>query len=218
MDRDTAVARIQRGLGFRDDLVDEIIASLKEAVRLLETGRSLPDFLLQDEQTLTVPAGTANVALPTGFIREWQEQPLRYTAASSPSTIVILEKLDYKIGEQRFPPDDTDAGAPVAYSLVNGAIKFWPAERDVEYTLRWAYYKHSVALTSNVSNNEWLDETDGSPEALIGRAGMIIAADLNDNPNLQKFSSMYNIAWNGITSESDLGDQENRPLAVGSRL
>ena len=47
---------------------------------------------------------------------------------------------------------------------------------------------------------------------------MIIAADLNDTPSLQKFSSMYAIAWNGITSEDQLGDEENRPLAVGSRL
>lgn len=217
MDRDTAVARIQRGLGFRDDLVDEIVASLQEARRLLETGRSLPSFLLQDEQTLAVPAGTANVDLPDGFIREWQEQPLRYTSASDANKVVFLEKLDYKIGEARFPPD-TDPGAPLAYSILSNSIKFWPAERDVAYTLRWAYYKHSIELSSNVADNEWLDEDVGAPEALIGRAGMIIAADLEDTGSLQKFSSMYSIAWNGITTEDELNDEENRPLAMGSRL
>lgn len=218
MTRDEAVARIQRGLGFRDDLTDEIIASLKEARRLLETGRSLPDFLLQEEQTLNVPAGSANVALPDGFIREWQEQPLRFTSPDNDALIVVLEKLDYIIGEQRFPPDNTDAGRPIAYTLLGSSIKFWPAERDTSYALRWAYYKHSVDLSTNVADNEWLQDDDGGIEALIGRAGQIIAGDLADTVSLQKFSAMHAVGWNAITSESDLQDQENRPLAMGSRL
>lgn len=218
MTRDEAVARIQRGLGFRDDLTDEIISSLKEARRLLETGRSLPDFLLQEEQTLVVPAGSANVDLPDGFIREWQEQPLRYTSPDNDALIVELEKLDYIIAEKRFPPDNTDAGRPLAYTLVGNAIKFWPAERDIQYTLRWAYYKHSVAFDSNVADNEWLQDDDGGIEALIGRAGQIIAGDLADQVSLQKFSAMYTVGWNSISTESDLRDQEHRPMAMGARL
>ena len=64
MDRDTAVARIQQGLGFRDDLQDQCVAALKEARCLLETGRTLPDFLLQTGQTLVLPAGSGLVAYP----------------------------------------------------------------------------------------------------------------------------------------------------------
>lgn len=216
MDRDTARARIQQGLGFRADMVDEIIAAMQEAQRLLETGRSLPSFLLQEEQTLAVTAGTANISLPTGFIREWQEQPLNFVDPNDADTIVFLEKLDFQRGTARFP-STTDPSAPQAYALLKNSIKFWP-QRDIAYTLRWGYYKHSVSLATNVSNNEWLDETSGAPEALIGRAGMIIAADLGDKESLQKFSSMYSTSWNGITTEDQLDDEENRPLAVGSRL
>ena len=67
-------------------------------------------------------------------------------------------------------------------------------------------------------DNEWLADDAGAPEALIGRAGMIIAADLADTVAVQKFSSMYSVAWNGIVNEGQLRDEENRPLAVGSRL
>lgn len=215
MTRDEAVARIQRGLGFRDDLADEIIVALKEAKRNLETGRSLPGFLMQESQTLAVPVGDAEVDLPDGFIREWQEEGLWYIHPLDPDNVIWLEKLDYEIGRSRYV--NADAGAPVAYTLRKDTLKFWP-ERDDDYTLTWSYFKKSVDLSTNVADNEWLDEDSGAPEALIGRAGMIIAADLVDTTSLQKFSVMFTAAWNSITTEDQLGDEENRPLAMGSRL
>lgn len=215
MDRDAAVARIQQGLGFRDDLATQIVGALKEARRLLETGRSLPDFLLQESQTLALPAGSANVSLPSGFIREFQEEGLWYVQAAEPDDVIWLEKLDFNIGNGRFL--GADPGPPEAYTLRGSSIKFWPT-RNTAYTLNWSFYKHSVDLSTNVANNEWLADDDGMPEALIGRAGMIIAADLGDTVSLQKFSSMYAVAWGATTSEDQLVDEENRPLAMGARL
>lgn len=215
MDRDTAVARIQQGLGFRQDLNDQIVGALKEARRLLETGRSLPDFLLQEGQTLLLPAGNADVPLPTGFIMEFQEEGLWYVKALGFKETIWLEKLDFDIGNTRFVR--SDPGSPLAYTLRGSKIHFWPA-RDVAYTLNWAYYKRSKDLSTNVPDNEWLADDAGAPEALIGRAGMIIAADLADTAAVQKFSSMYTISWNGISAMSNQLDEENRPLAVGSRL
>ena len=215
MDRDTAVARIQQGLGFRQDLQDKIVGALQEARRLLETGRSLPDFLLQEGQTLLLPAGNADVPLPSGFITEWEEEGLWYVKPGHADDVLWLEKVDFWVGNSRF--QRTDPGIPLAYTLRGSGIRFWPA-RDQAYTLNWAYYKHSKDLATNVPDNEWLADDAGAPEALIGRAGMIIAADLADTVAVQKFSSMYSVAWNGIVNESQLRDEENRPLAVGSRL
>lgn len=214
MTRDEAVARIQRGLGFRDDLTTEIVSALQEARRLLEMGRSLPSFLLQESQVLVVPTGSAEIALPSMFIREFQEEGPWFINSSDPDDVVFLEKLDYNIGKARFV--NTDSGAPQAYTLRKNSLVIWP-ERDIDYTLTWSYYKRSVALDSNVANNEWLVD-GGASEALIGRGGMIIAADLLDTESLKKFSSMYQISWDGITNEDQLGDEENRPLAIGSRL
>lgn len=215
MDRDEAVARIQRGLGWREDLVDEIVAALKEARRNLEMGKSLPNFLLQETQSLVLPAGSANVALPDGFIREFQEEGLWLVQAAEPDNIIWLEKLDFNIGNSRFA--NSDPGTPQAYTLRRNSIKFWPT-RDVAYTLTWSYYKKSVDLSSNVDDNEWLDEDEGAPEVLIGRAGTIIAGDLQDQASLQKFAAMYSAASAAMFGEDQLNDEENRPLSVGSRL
>ena len=214
MTRDEAVARVQQGLGFRDDLQDVIVGALKEAKRVLESGRSLPDFLLRVAQPLAVPAGNVDVPLPVGFIREWQEEALWYVSAVRPDKVLWLEKVDFNIGKSRF--QNADAGPPRAYTLRGPGITFWPA-RDAAYTLNWSYYKKSVDLSTNVANNEWLDD-DTVPECLIGRAGMIVASDLEDTTSFQKFASMYNTAWNSIVSEDQLVDEENRPLAVGGRL
>jgi hypothetical protein len=215
MDRDTAVARIQQGLGFRDDLTNEIVGALQEARRYLETGRSLPDFLLQESQTLAVPAGSTVVSYPSRFLREFQEEGLWYVQAAEPDSVLRLEKLDFEIGNVRF--QSVDPGPPVAYATRQSGLVFWPT-RDIAYTLHWSFYRRSVALSTNVSNNEWLADDDGAPEALIGRAGMIIASDLNDKSSFDKFASMYSIAWAAIDSDSQLVDEENRPLAMGSRL
>jgi hypothetical protein len=215
MTRDDAVVRIQQGLGFRTDLVSNIVAALKEAQRVLETGRSLPGFLMLETQSLVVPVGNAGVPLPTRFIREWEEDPPHYVSPVDKTCMVFPEKIDYNIGLKRFV--GSQAGPPIAYTLRASSLVFWPA-RDINYTLTWSYFNHSKDLSTNVTDNEWLNEASGMPEALIGRAGMIIAADLADTPSLQKFSSMYSVAWAAITSEDDLGDEENRPLAMGARL
>lgn len=215
MTRDDAVARIQQGLGFRTDLTDNIVAALKEAQRYLETGRSLPGFLMLESQPLLVPAGSAGVPLPTRFIREWEEDPPHYVSPVDKTCMVFPEKIDYNIGLKRFV--GSQSGPPIAYTLRDTTMVFWPA-RDINYTLTWSYFQHSKDLTTNATNNEWLDELNGMPEALIGRAGMIIAADLADTPSLQKFSSMYSVAWAAATSEDQLHDEENRPLAMGARL
>ena len=47
--RDVAVADIQKALGFRTDQYDNCVAALQTAQRLLERGRTLPYFLLEEE-------------------------------------------------------------------------------------------------------------------------------------------------------------------------
>lgn len=214
MTRSEAIARIQRGLGFRSDLETEIISALQEAQRYLEKGRSLPRFLLQEDQTLALPSGSANVSLPTGFIREKRDEGLRYVNSTTQKT-VTLEKLSLNIAVERFYGED--AGKPLAYVLRAEAITFYP-ERDTAYSLTWSYYKRSVSLATEVSNNEWLDEDTGAPEALIGRAGMIVAEDLGNAPALEKFAKMHAVSWAGMLADSILVDEEAQPLIVGGRL
>lgn len=227
MTRDEAVARIQQGIGFRSDLNDQIISALKEAKRRLEKGRTLPMFLLQEQQTITVSVANGGLfPYPTGFLREWQEEPPSYGTTgndggddviSDVATICFPEKLDYNVAKARFI--NADAGRPLAYSLRKTGLQFFPTP-DATYTLDWAFFQASVDLSTNVANNEWLDENEGNPEALIGKAGMIITADLGPEAaaTVQKFASMYAEAWGNAVADDQLKDEENRPLAMGSRL
>lgn len=214
MNRDSAVARIQQGLGFRTNLTDAIISALQEAQRRLERGRTLPLFLRQESQSLILPAGDAEILFPQGFIREDQEEGLNYPSPDDPDEVIILEKVPYNVGHVRFA--DEDAGRPIAYTIRRNSFHFWPV-RDIQYTLTYSWYKRSVSLATNTGLNEWLQEDTGMPEALIGRAGMIVAEDLADAVSLAKFTKMYAEAWSGATAEDQLRDEENQPLAMGSR-
>src|SRR5215475_8223844 len=72
MDRATAVVKINDAIGFRPPghaLQPKIILRLQEAQRDLESGKTLPRFLLLEDQTFTLPLGEHAVNLPTGFIR-----------------------------------------------------------------------------------------------------------------------------------------------------
>lgn len=213
--RSEAVTRIQRGLGFRGDLDAEIVSALQEAQRLLEKGRTLPKFLLQEDQTLTATSGSGEISLPDRFLREFVQEPLRYENTSvSPNTVSFLEKKSLE--EARRLYIGADPGTPKVYVIRKSTIAIYPA-RDTEYSLTWSYFQGAVVLSSDVEN-AWLAEITGNPEALIGRAGMILAEDVKDPDALTKFTRMYNIAWGGGLAEDIMDEEENNPVRVGSRL
>lgn len=215
MDRSAAVARIQRGLGFRSDLDTEIVSALQEAQRFLEIGRTLPKFLLQEDQTLTLTSGTNAVSLPTRFIREYVQEPLRYEDTSvTPATVTVLEKMTLE--EARLKYIAADAGKPVAYVRRQSTLDIYPTPDD-DYALTWSYFQGGVVLSSDVEN-AWLATPTGSPETLIGRAGMIMAEDLVYAEGYAKFSKMYQEAWAGLRARDILAEEEADPVIVGGRL
>lgn len=216
--RSAAVAIIQRGLGFRSDLSDEIVSSLQMAQRLFELGRSLPDFLKEQDATLTVTEGTADIALPTGFIREVDGEGFHFTDADSDERIFLEKFVDLNLMRQTNDTSDTTAGRPRSYYIRKATIVFMP-ERDADYDLIWSYYKQAEVLSSDVEN-AWLAN---APEALIGRAGMLIAEDigLSDaamQARYNKFKSMYETGWSALFSADILREEANYPRAMGARL
>lgn len=215
MTRDEAIARIQQGIGFRTDLNDQIAYALREAQRLLENGLSLPYFLVEEDQTLTVPLGTGAVALPDGFIREADGEGLRYYDTASAEWI-FLEKKTHE--EAVRATRGLDPGRPLVYVLRKTSVLVFP-ERDASYDLTWSYYKRGAALDTDIEN-AWLDEEDGNPEALIGRAGMLIAEDVVADVPLyyQKFERMYVQAWKGAFAAGVLREEAENPIIVGGRL
>lgn len=208
--RSVAIARIQRGLGFRSDQSDNIILQLQESQRLLEKGRSLPRFLLQEDATLTVASGTGQTAFPTGFLREKDGELLRYYDTDD-EEYVFLEKLTKDESLSRFV--NVDAGAPIAYAVRKAGIDVFP-ERDTSYDLTWSYYKSADALTSDIEN-AWLAN---APEVLIGHAGAAMAKDLRDAEAVGIFQSMYSEAWRNMFADDVLLEETGDPIYVGGRL
>lgn len=211
MTRDEAVAAIKFELRNRQDtaLDAQIVLRLQQSQRLLEMGRSLPFFLKQEDATLTLPAGSADVAFPTGFLREVEDEAFHYT--SDEDDRVYLEKVDQRNGDRTF--FDTDAGRPRAYAIRKTGWKFYP-ERDVSYDLTYSFYKTATSLAANAADNAWLVN---APDILIGHAGARMAAILSDEKAKIYFQELFTAAWNGVFAETIMREEENKPLVMGSR-
>jgi len=217
--RSAAIARIQRGLGFRTDLNDAIILSLQEAQRELERGKTLPKFLLQEDQTLTLLEGEHAVALPAGFIREVYDEPLRFTPTNSRSTRFIrngsLRQIIRVYHDSEFDQYSTEPqlpGPPIAYMIRKTTVDFYNTA-DQDYDLLWSYYASGAPLTSDVEN-EWLADAN-APEWLIGEAGMRIAMDLRDATAISLFKEMASKARASCFGEIIAAEEAGGPHHLG---
>lgn len=203
MDRDTAVARIKQGLRFRSDQDSNIAMRLEEARRHFEMGKTLPWFLLQEDATLTLTAGTNSIALPTGFIRHARFERLRYSPSGYPSVVVPWKSLD----DAEVAYGDSSAGGPLVAVLRSTTIRIFPTA-DVDYALTWSYYKNSTSLDGdNVDDNAWLIH---QPDVLIGEAGWRMAKDLGNEAAAAQFDILR-----AKGQMSVLGEEIERELAGG---
>lgn len=208
MFRDVAIARVQAGLGFTTSLSDHIALRMQEEQRDLERGKTLPRFLLLEDETLTLAQGTTDVALPTNFLRR-SEFSLRYTPTSeTKSKVIPWKRFDeaYEAIEE-----DSDAAGPKVAIFRTDSIRFLP-EADVAYSITWTYYRKDDLLTSNIENL-WLAN---APELIIGGAGLRIAKDKRDAGAMALFGDMYKQArstWFGETIEESMDDT---PLRLGA--
>jgi len=206
MDRNTAIARIQRGLGFRTDLVETIALAMQEQQRLLERGKTLPFFLLQEDQTLSFTAGNSSANLPERFLRVSDEDGIWYI--DDEDGLVQLTKMPYAEANAEYSGEE--AGPPEAYSLRKDTIVIWPTP-DVDYDLTWSYYKGGQLLTTNIEN-EWLAN---APDVLIGAAGISIATDVRDATAVQTFTALYAAAWQNELNEIAAREDNDMPRALG---
>lgn len=207
MDRAAAVRRIQRGLGWRSNLEYDIIMSLQEAQRDLERGKSLPEFLLVEDATLTVTAGTGEIALPTNFLRR-SSHKLRYTLDNSDKPQFVEWR---NLNEALAQWGGADSRSPQVVVLRNSTLLFYP-ERDKPYTVTWSYYKKDAVLSTNIQNL-WLQN---APELLIGLAGMSIAADAKNSNALATFTNMYKMARQTWFNEIVVQEMDDGPLIMGA--
>lgn len=211
MDRDTAVVRIQDGLGFATRQASIIILRLQEAQRDLEKGKTLPKFLLQEDQPLTLVSGTHTIALPTGFLRMDDDNPPHFTPTGESQPTFISMKRSYK--EAVVANATTEPAAPVVGVIRNSVIDFI-VNADMNYSLLWNYYKAASLLTTNIEN-EWLAN---APEWLIGEAGWRMAMDARDKDAVSIFEALRKSGRAAVFGEIIASEEASGPLVMGANL
>lgn len=209
--RDVAVTRIQDGLGFATRQSDKIVLRLQEAQRELEMGKTLPPFLLQEAQTLTLLIGTNSVALPAGFLRiDDQFRPYFIGTGATSPTFLSVKRAYTDALDAVF--DDTAAGPKVlvigrsTISFINNA--------DATYTIFWQYYKAADSLATNIEN-AWLAN---APEWLIGEAGWRMAMDLRDKDAVTVFDNLRKTGRAAVFGEIVADEESGGPLVMGANL
>lgn len=210
MTRDEAVSRIQEGLRFRTDMADRIKARLEEARIDLESGKTLPWFLLVEDEALPLLIGTNTIPLPTGFIRHARFERLRYTTTDSTRPVVIPWK---SLDDAELAYGEFNAAGPKVAVLRSTTIRIFPTA-DLDYSLTWSYYKHSVALNgADVANNAWLVN---SPDCLVGEAGWRMAMDLGNQAAATQFEAIKMRGRTAVFGEEVARDAEDGPLIMGA--
>src|SRR5262245_59799421 len=155
MDRDTAVLRINRGLGFvapGHGQTNDVIQCLQEAQRDLERGKTLPKFLLLEDQTISLLTGEHEVALPADYLRADDNNPLYYVADDSHLPHYLRPYRYYRdavhavVATQRPDQPAQTTDAPSVYVIRKDTIDFI-IFADRNYTLTWNYYRRDAVLT-----------------------------------------------------------------------
>lgn len=220
--RDEAVLRINRGLGFLPvghAQTNDIISCLQEAQRDLEKGKTIPRFLLRENETLTILENQTQVALPVRFLRPDDDNPLSYVGTDSNLRQYLTpyryyrEAVEALQSQQR--PDQPALGtdAPSVYVILNDVVDFI-VKVDRKYTFTWNYYEGDAVLTSNIEN-KWLKF---APEWLIGEAGIRMALDKRDEGGVQLFTAMMQKARMAVFGDDVARDESFAPIAMGANL
>lgn len=215
MTRDEAVARIRQGLGFVSSALATTIASrMDEAQVYLESGTTLPKFLLHEDQLITFTAGANSFGLPTGFLRIAgnEDNPIRYTPAGTTTPTFI--KVARSMSEALEARGGNDPAGPQFVVIRKDSLYVLPTP-DQDYQVTWSYYKSATTLTIGGSTNEWLSDTHGGAQWLIGMTGSLIAAD-SGNPRKALFDDMIVRARATLFGNIVEDEMASGPIMIGA--
>lgn len=213
MTRDEAVVEVQRVLGYRTDKVPEILSLMLYQQQELEKQADLPWFLREETTSLVSSIANERMAVPPGFIKEWQDDGLYIQRTDTTSNQIVWDKLakDTPSYLRTTLQQDGTPGVPKAYNRdFNGYILF--PTPDKIYTFRQIYYKADVTLTTNIEN-KWLANL---PYLLIGRCGLRVSGASRDKEAMQNFMLMVQEGMARINNvNTELDEAGGRPVVGG---
>lgn len=217
MDRTAAVQEIKRGLGFRQTQDSSIILALQSAQRILETGRTLPDWMIEYDALISVTTGVPTFALPTRFLRMHDDYDLYYL--NSDGARVFIPRKNYTEAYQAYvasgdEDDEVDVATssyPQVWVQRSKTVGLLVPTPTVSFSAYLTYYKAGELLTSDVEN-VWLAN---APELIIGLAGINIAGMLRDKDALVYFTTKYKMGQGSFMGEVVENELAGRGLVMG---
>jgi hypothetical protein len=222
MTRGEAITRINDGLGFKasgNSLEATIVKRLQEAQRDLEKGKTLPKWLILEDQTLTLLQGEHDIDLPDTFLRLDDDNLPHYTNLDSFLPTYLDHVRSYSDAVQRIitlqrPGEPAmTVLAPRLFVIRKTKIDFI-STADRDYDLAWNYYHAAMVLDSD-DENLWLAN---APEWLIGEAGYRIAMDSRNDSATKLFDDMRTRARAAEFGELLADEDSGGPLVMGATL
>lgn len=210
MTKAEAIQRINEGLGFRSISDAVITRRLIEAQRELERGKTLPQFLIQEDAEITLIQGAREIPLPDDFIREYDDGQT-WTMRFMSDAAIPIRKVDLNSLLILRPP--TDPGPP-QYYVIRSQSLYFGRFADLTYTIAYSYYGHARTLLTN-DTNAWTDDPSGY-DWLVGVAGYRLASDLRDAGAAKLFAEMRAEGRAALLGE--IVAQDDVPQYVGSGL
>lgn len=210
--RTEAIARIAEGLGFRSGLDTNIQGKLVEAQRDLELGKTLPRFLIVEDQAFLLATGLTSIAKPAGFIRMVDRQGPHLFPDDSDKPF-YLKRRDLQDAQEGNIDEDSEPESPKIYVIRQSVIDF-VVEADQDYSIIFSYYKNADSLASN-ETNAWLDS---APEWLIGEAGFRMAQPLRDKGAMEIFNDLRTRGRAAVFGEEIASDLDDAELFMGENL
>jgi hypothetical protein len=208
-----ATTLVREGSGYRraDTGIEDALAWAQDQ---LERGQTLPWFLREEDDELSGTANNGQVALPTGFIREDEENEW-WVEIDDVKTRLVKKSWAF-VREHRQDPTtgDDEEGTPIYYAIRNSVIEVSPVPSE-NYTIVATYFKNATAIASLGSgdSNAWL--TNGG-DILWSMAGIFLAKKLRDKESLEFFSDVYQAAEKLLKNEIAEREAANREYVMGS--
>jgi hypothetical protein len=212
-----AIDRICEDLGNRGGST-VLRARTKERIyaaqRDLESGKTLPKFLVQEDATLTLLSGASSLALPTGFIRVETAPHFVPSGASSP--VFLQQKLNYQEAVEA-ARSSTSTDLLTTFVIRKSTIDFINTAAQ-NYTFLWNYYKHADIPAADSDTNAWLSDTGAGADWLIGEAGWRMALSIRDKEALTVFTQLRQSGRAAVFGEIVAEEDSAGPFIMGADL
>lgn len=210
-----AVALVLEDLGNRtgSGITARVKRRFAPAQRDLESGKTLPKFLLVEDEALVLTSASSALPLPSGFIRF--ETPPHFIPVDSDKPVFVKPKTDYQAAFEANV--GSDAATPQVFCIRQSTIDFINRPSQT-VNMVWSYYKRAAALSADGDTNAWLNDLSGGADWLIGEVGWRSAMGARDADAITIFDKLRTAGRAACLGEIIAAEESTGPLVMGANL